>query len=480
MEKRFSNDNGELITSKCIDMKKKIQMLSSSEDLSQEKVMQIFESYDFSTLNSTDISERKLACIYSCFLLYLWQISVSRKDQLVQRNRKFKFPFIIKGSFIYISNEEGLIDPKIENRFLNSQLLKRDKVLFNYAVQSTKVNKMPIILAVCMMRVVDNLHNPKFLDCLPDPQTTLIFIFLEQGNLSPAKGNFNKMISTSKENSGVVNKLINQINENNLPTSKNPLKSCDPISRKLPSIDNLKELRSSNAQRENQVFTEEDLEGGSKREFKLSNTDLQSKLKRAKLKTSLITKKNPVLSKQTSILENSENPMKNSKQDNDSIDLGRIIEKSGTIYSPPNMSIATPSANRGFVIKQKERTTYSNDRIREPRAWSTSKDNLNAKVERHQMATRSGSRRPIHTLHNLEHSNEDTIRIGINNRDVDWGSRSPIRNAFSRQLEENLQKKKATLATIQNLTKISSISRSKYTSTEDGGSPSFFFRKRHI
>ncbi len=159
-------------------MHKKIRNLFSSnqEASCQREMLAAVDSFDFSLLKSPSINIRKLALIYGSVLIRT-MLDCPGPKEFFEKN--VKGPFIVRGQFIYIAFDSQ-VDPSLEDLFLNSYQSKRNKMLFYYTVGNTP-RRAAIVLGVCEDRVLKNLSSPRFLDCLPDPETTSIFIYFQPG-----------------------------------------------------------------------------------------------------------------------------------------------------------------------------------------------------------------------------------------------------------------------------------------------------------
>ena len=168
------------VTRTCIEIHKKIRSLfalsQAEEAVCQREMLAAVDSFDFGLLKSPSLSARKLALIYGSVLI---RALLDCPRPKVYFEKTVKGPFCVRGQFIYISFDSH-VDQSLEERFLHSYQSKRSKTLFYYTVGSSPP-KAAIVLGVCEDRVLKNLSSPRFLDCLPDPETTSIFIYFQPG-----------------------------------------------------------------------------------------------------------------------------------------------------------------------------------------------------------------------------------------------------------------------------------------------------------
>lgn len=177
-----SVDAEERLASQCTELRRKMQELLRASPMGRDQVLQLIDAFDFGLVRAELASERKLACLMASFLLHLLLTVPNCEQVTAQTLVLLRGPFAAKGSFIYLS-DPAATDRSAEKTFLGSQLALRDGVLFNYCVPSP-AKKAPLVLGVCLGRVLQNLGSPRFLECLPDPRTTCVFLFTQQGSQS--------------------------------------------------------------------------------------------------------------------------------------------------------------------------------------------------------------------------------------------------------------------------------------------------------
>jgi hypothetical protein len=169
---------------RCLALKKCIQEYLKKDKVDHRELVELANSFDYSLVRSKSAETRKLAALFVGFILHLLHAKspVGNKYGFFD-SLEVSGPFISKGSFIYLSfNEET--DFSFTQKFVNSTLSKQDDILFNYAVKRSNDQRV-LLLGVCVHRTLQILSQPNLLDCLPDPQTTCIFINSKQGGMLP-------------------------------------------------------------------------------------------------------------------------------------------------------------------------------------------------------------------------------------------------------------------------------------------------------
>ena len=160
----------------CNEVKKILMGLKNKKPFCHQTLVSAINTFDFTLLKSPTQATRKLALIYSTYLLYLLITNPPLGDDgpILEVNG----PFIVKGDFIHLSFNKR-IPVEVEEKFKRMYNFKAEQLLFNYSVQSTRENGEEIIFGVPVDKVLANLNSVRFLDCLPDPQASKVFIFLQ-------------------------------------------------------------------------------------------------------------------------------------------------------------------------------------------------------------------------------------------------------------------------------------------------------------
>ena len=195
-----------VLTSQCAQFVKYLNILRLQKRPTVDEVVQMLEDFEYDCLKSSCGLLRKLSTIYLTFLMYL--IISDEESPLEEILVQAEVPFKSRGKFIYISlgqdedrqyhqsmgqRNQKLAD--LEKKFLTSQLLKREGVLYNYEASIMRADRTGIedtphpylLFGVCLNRVLENLTDNKFLECLPDPESTCIFVYCFQGSNSIGK-----------------------------------------------------------------------------------------------------------------------------------------------------------------------------------------------------------------------------------------------------------------------------------------------------
>lgn len=164
---------------RCQALKKCIQEYLKKDQVEYKELVELANSFDYSLLKSKRVETRKLAVLFIAFILHLLHV----KPPVTNKYGFFDCleitgPFLSKGSFIYITFDCET-DVSFSHKFMNSTLYKQDDILFNYAVKRSNDKKV-LLLGVCVDRTLQILSQPNLLDCLPDPQTTCIFVNTKQ------------------------------------------------------------------------------------------------------------------------------------------------------------------------------------------------------------------------------------------------------------------------------------------------------------
>jgi len=338
--------------------------------LARDQVLKLIDSQDFSAIRSEDPADRKLACVLASFLLHLLLTGQGSAQAGAQALVLLRGPFSTKGSFIYLS-DAAAVDSGAEKGFLGSQLALRDGVLFNYSVCS-QAKKTPIVLGVCLSRVLQNLGSPRFLECLPDPRSACIFLYTQQGSQSAI---LSIQFSSDKAAKGSQVIVVEA-----KTASPQPARGCSPSkagsslqskqlqrlhSKKVPrnesSIENLLRLvkaTTREASREELVDSRPKLQSESA--LKDLKASIVSKLRRAKLKTIL--------------LGTASHPQKPLLQASETAQPLERLEGSAGSKAEVSSGLASPDSTKrhSFVVLHKPLTRLASKSREEPTTRSSS------------------------------------------------------------------------------------------------------------
>ena len=176
----------------CNEVKKILVGLKNKKPFCHQSLISAINCFDFTLLRSPTQATRKLALLYSTYLLHLLITNPPLSDD--EPKLEVNGPFILKGDFIHLTFDQQ-IPIQVEEKFKKMYNFKAEQLLFNYSVESTRGNGEEIIFGVPVDKVLANLDWVRFLDCLPDPQTSKVFIFLQIS--SRYRINFLKIIHRS-------------------------------------------------------------------------------------------------------------------------------------------------------------------------------------------------------------------------------------------------------------------------------------------
>ena len=161
------------MTRKCKQLNRYMNKLVRNLSISQKELIELIEAFDYSNLKSTDLETRKLAALYGCLLVSL--LTTCPKANL-DSIRNVRGPFVRKDQFLYISFSRQ-VDCSAQKNFMQETAHRPGKQIFNYTVPTGPM-AASLVFSVPINRVIENLSSPRFLDCLPDPETTSIFIYM--------------------------------------------------------------------------------------------------------------------------------------------------------------------------------------------------------------------------------------------------------------------------------------------------------------
>ena len=172
-------------TDKCIkDTIERIKYIHShSKSLSHSAIRLAIQFFDYTLLTSPSVSLRKLSIIYVSYLILIYTSSPRYTYDLHTH-----LPLLCRSSFVYLSLKANYTDSclsHLEKRFSDCNLGMREDVLFNYGVRIAENDSeneeerggRDCIMTPNVYRVLDNLENDKFIQCLPDPIDTFIFLY---------------------------------------------------------------------------------------------------------------------------------------------------------------------------------------------------------------------------------------------------------------------------------------------------------------
>ena len=159
------------VASKCIQLNTCLTILWKDMSISSKKIVHLLECVDYTLFADADWTVRKLVNIYCCFLIYmLAQRCKDSKGEL----RPLLGPFMKRGNFIHLTFDAESVDQSVESSWQAAFYEHANNIICYYVMESdTK-----IVLPITVKRVLQNLSSPRFLDCLPDPETTSIFIYI--------------------------------------------------------------------------------------------------------------------------------------------------------------------------------------------------------------------------------------------------------------------------------------------------------------
>ena len=151
--------------------------LKNKKPFCLQSIVSAINRFDFTLLKSPTAETRKLSLIYSTYLLH---ILITNPPPLNDSSQKVEVnaPFIIRGDFIHLTFDKE-IPEDVEEKFKKMQKFKNEQLLMNYSIYSIKDDREPIIFGVPVDDVLKNIAWTRFLDCLPDPSTSKVFIFLQ-------------------------------------------------------------------------------------------------------------------------------------------------------------------------------------------------------------------------------------------------------------------------------------------------------------
>ena len=168
-----------------------IIQLSKDMTVCYESLIHCIKCFDYSLLSHSHTNIRKISVVFVCFLIYKLNIEFPH-------NRKNKSwfingPFLKTGRFIHLTftpNKEEM--RKLEELYEESSFLLKKRVIFNYchtpsykpslkslAQPSELPHDSSLIFTLKLNSILNSLSSPRFLDCLPDPNCTSIFIYLQ-------------------------------------------------------------------------------------------------------------------------------------------------------------------------------------------------------------------------------------------------------------------------------------------------------------
>ena len=157
-------------------MARLVGSLMTDTPASVDELVHLMGCFDYSLLGSACAAVRKMALIFGAALIYRL---LECKFTAAGPPRTIRGPFVLRANFLHLNFSQA-VNRAVEGKYMKSYLSKHSNTLFNYTVQSSN-RSTPLILDVCLDRTLQNLSSPRFLDCLPDPETTSIFIYLPQG-----------------------------------------------------------------------------------------------------------------------------------------------------------------------------------------------------------------------------------------------------------------------------------------------------------
>ena len=189
---------------KCKEIQKELKNLLSNDQLGHSELALLFKTFDYRLLRSDQESSRKLAGLYVSALFHKIFTRRSHFEEVAsifEAQVEFKTPFFCRGQFIYISTPESGSNFSFEQQYVSSPVGRQEKILFSYYVPLASPQKAQNndqrtaspeksslrFIGVCIDRLLHNIASPWFLDCLPDPQNTCIFIYSMQGTQVPSQ-----------------------------------------------------------------------------------------------------------------------------------------------------------------------------------------------------------------------------------------------------------------------------------------------------
>jgi len=149
---------------------------------SHQDLTQLLQQFDFAAFRSPDAALRKLSSVYVSTLLHLLFTCPKSEAILETCSIRVVTPLLCRGLFVYLSPSPSGAESLIEQKFVSSHLSKREAVLFNYAVAAVSQQSQQLVLGVGISKVLESLGSARFLDFLPDPIDTCLFVYAQQGS----------------------------------------------------------------------------------------------------------------------------------------------------------------------------------------------------------------------------------------------------------------------------------------------------------
>ncbi len=167
------------------------------DQMQSADLVKAIKSFDFGMLQSSDETNRRFAAVCSGILMQSLLCCITQESDKMspQINKsdavqtilpELKGPFLIKDPFIYMTFERPVSNYQ-HNQMLEAtrrqQTGKQINLIYTYLVNRGE-NTAPLAIGLAKDRLFEILANPRLLDCLPDPATSLIAYNLRQGTKS--------------------------------------------------------------------------------------------------------------------------------------------------------------------------------------------------------------------------------------------------------------------------------------------------------
>ncbi len=178
---------------KSCELIKSVVKGTSQDQFKTADLIYTLKTLDFGALESSNLTCRKMAAVLGGLMIQsLARTMASSKDAncAIENNvagvlqeilgQGLKGPFVLKDTFLYLTFEENVTEQKHQEMIKalrRQQVCKKKDMIFSYMIERSS-DSQPLAINLTKDRLFEILNNPRLLDCLPDPATTLISIDL--------------------------------------------------------------------------------------------------------------------------------------------------------------------------------------------------------------------------------------------------------------------------------------------------------------